>query len=523
MTKETAMKILKELHGKSLFAERTALETLIPELKESEDERIRKALIEMVHDTTGDELWVDYNVHKEEALAWLEKQGQTFTKKDVDDAYLKGICDAKDELEKQGTPAKLSEEEQNSFAKGVLSNCALSFINYLDAHSYEGKMCVSNGECEDIENAFHNAMWDRLHRYYCKYIEKQGEQKPIMNVPTREVILSIWDLGNEWKELTNGSISTEYGTQLDYIQKHWYESEYYLREKQGEQKPILDFKASNFYVSKVDGKIHDMTYNPTDKIEPKFKVGDYIVSDYCMGRVIEITNDAYLLDTGQGIPLLISCNGNVHLWTIQDAKDGDVLVGDYDNCKKPWIGIFKCLSDIRKETQFDSHCFISSGKHTFVTPDSELFYNRCKGHTSRCTKPATKEQRDLLFQKMKEAGYEWADDKKELKKVEQKLADKNATTKQDGWLKIPFGAKDSELQEATYYIPKGFHAEIDDDKVIIKKGEKPTAWSEEDEEMAEDLIKGCVSAEKAHYFLHTPKVVADWLKSIKERIKGKED
>lgn len=36
--------------------------------------------------------------------------------------------------------------------------------------------------------------------------------------------------------------------------------------------------------------------------------------------------------------------------------------------------------------------------------------------------PATKEQRDLLFQKMKEAGYEWDADKKELKKVEQKPA-----------------------------------------------------------------------------------------------------
>jgi hypothetical protein len=29
-----------------------------------------------VHDTTGDELWVDYNVHKKEALAWLEKKGE---------------------------------------------------------------------------------------------------------------------------------------------------------------------------------------------------------------------------------------------------------------------------------------------------------------------------------------------------------------------------------------------------------------------------------------------------------------
>ena len=75
-----------------------------------------------------------------------------------------------------------SEEEQNKFAKGVLTSCALSFINYLDAHKYEGKMCVSNGECEDIEYAFHNAMWDRLHRYYCKYIEKQCEPNPYSGV-----------------------------------------------------------------------------------------------------------------------------------------------------------------------------------------------------------------------------------------------------------------------------------------------------------------------------------------------------
>ena len=51
---------------------------------------------------------------------------------------------------------------------------------------------------------------------------------------------------------------------------------------------------------------------PADKVEPKFKVGDFLVNDYCMGKVIELTNDAYLLDTGQGIPF--SCEHNVHLW-----------------------------------------------------------------------------------------------------------------------------------------------------------------------------------------------------------------
>lgn len=120
------------------------IEYIFPELKESEDERIKKGLLYVIehHPTLPTE-------EAEEYIAWLEKQG---------------------------TPAKLSEEEQNRFSKGVLKSCALSFIDYLDAHKYEGKMCVSNGECEDIENAFHNAMWDRLHRYYCKYIEKQGEQ-----------------------------------------------------------------------------------------------------------------------------------------------------------------------------------------------------------------------------------------------------------------------------------------------------------------------------------------------------------
>lgn len=36
---------------------------------------------------------------------------------------------------------------------------------------------------------------------------------------------------------------------------------------------------------------------------------------------------------------------------------------------------------------------------------------------------------------------------------------------------IPFGASDSELMEATYFIPQGYHAVIDGNKVTIKKGE----------------------------------------------------
>ena len=40
---------------------------------------------------------------------------------------------------------------------------------------------------------------------------------------------------------------------------------------------------------------------------------------------------------------------------------------------------------------------------------------------------------------------------------------------------ILFGSSDSELMEATYFIPQGYHAVIDGNKVIIKKGEGPVS------------------------------------------------
>ena len=100
------------------------------------------------------------------------------------------------------------------------------------------------------------------HKDAIAWLEKQGEQNEIFNVPSREVILSIWDLGNEWKELTKGSISTEYGTQLDYIQKHWQESEYYLRAKQSEQKPF-DYESAN---------IQNKDFAPEST--PRYSIGD---------------------------------------------------------------------------------------------------------------------------------------------------------------------------------------------------------------------------------------------------------
>lgn len=59
-----------------------------------------------------------------------------------------------------------------------------------------------------------------------------------------------------------------------------------------------------------------------------------------------------------------------------------------------------------------------------------------------------------------------------------------------------------------------------DYKISVKPNEK-AVWSKEDEEMANDLIEGCISSEKAYHLTHTSKEIADWLKSLKDRMKGK--
>lgn len=66
------LKLAKEALESGSYDKET-IEYIFPELKRNKDEIIRKALLEMVYDTESDELWVNYNVCKEEMIAWLKK------------------------------------------------------------------------------------------------------------------------------------------------------------------------------------------------------------------------------------------------------------------------------------------------------------------------------------------------------------------------------------------------------------------------------------------------------------------
>lgn len=80
---------------------------MFPELKENMDEKIRKLLIKLFKSNTNEKF---YDVSTQEIVAWLEKQETSYTKRDVEDAYIEGVVSTKNELEKQGEPSLKAEQ-----------------------------------------------------------------------------------------------------------------------------------------------------------------------------------------------------------------------------------------------------------------------------------------------------------------------------------------------------------------------------------------------------------------------------
>lgn len=183
-------------------------------------------------------------------------------------------------------------------------------------------------------------------------------------------------------------------------------------EGQGDKKHI--FNADDWYVSEVDGKIHNAKFiekqdgeKPADKIEPKFKVGDWFVNnnrkDVFLIKSIDANGYCTLEDIKGNIifPCLPPCESDSHIWTIEDAKDGDVLTNG------EFIVIFKQIIEPKYRQHIEAYIGLDLGGNIQITSESwSLGIDKAM--------PATKEQRGLLFQKMKEAGCEWDSTYKKL-------------------------------------------------------------------------------------------------------------
>ena len=153
--------------------------------------------------------------------------------------------------------------------------------------------------------------------------------------------------------------------------------------------------------------------NPANKIELKFHVGDWIVNNGHSYLIAAIEDDRYLFEIGGytheqlNWEYIKNADKKYHLWTIEDAKPGDVL------CYKDEISLF--AHDIKNCTEqgtnfggFVYHCCYDGKRLILDSLYSLTEQDKIDIH------PATKEQRDILFSKMKESGYEWDADNKEI-------------------------------------------------------------------------------------------------------------
>jgi hypothetical protein len=183
--------------------------------------------------------------------------------------------------------------------------------------------------------------------------------------------------------------------------------------KELESKYVVDNIVNDVMADKAFAWLERQGENkPDDTVEPKFKVGDWVIAG--KDKAKQVTNVELIVADEYGYTLedetyfTGSWADSYRLWTIQDAKAGNILVDCYNNV---------CIFKNGDNDIWQSLGYLGSYSNEFV----------CNGFHSSCScHPATKEQRDLLFQKMNEAGYEWDDEKKELIKIEQKPAEWSA-------------------------------------------------------------------------------------------------
>lgn len=195
---------------------------------------------------------------------------------------------------------------------------------------------------------------------------------------------------------------------------------------------------------------------PADKVETKFHEGDWVIltagelSTTLQIVKVDTNKKLYWFNDSSYLPIVDEeC---LHFWTIQDAKDGDVLVAH------------ECLVLFKEIDGLNIRCYC-----TYHYLNHQAFYvdtlqNKTAFH------PATKEQRDTLMKAMADAGYTFDFEKKELKKVEQKPV--------PDWMPKFL----DELRSKKNYFDWDEHKEIEGEILAIIKWMNPNYFNGKDSE-----------------------------------------
>lgn len=224
----------------------------------------------------------------------------------------------------------------------------------------------------------------------------------------------------------------------------------------------------------------------TNKVEPKFEIGDWVINR-TNAIIMQIVNnkdfyESVEIDGQRRTDSYNYADWDFRLWTIQDAKDGDVLiVGDEDD-----TGIAICGKNDKLGNNI-LYCYYDD-KNGFAM--NTAIASECLLH------PATKERSDLLFAKMREAGYVWDAEKKEVRKIKQK--------------------SDSFCKENCKGFQETGKCFADGECKAKKEAKQKPVWSDEDEKMfdyALDMVEWYSGKNE-----DKSRLVSNWLKSLKSKV-----
>lgn len=153
-------------------------------------------------------------------------------------------------------------------------------------------------------------------------------------------------------------------------------------------------------------------YSNTLTKKTKFKIGDWITDGICKAKIIDIDNKYYWYSKNCMLGEIESIDKIYHIWTIDDAKPGDIL------SYKDEISIYKnsIMDFLDKFAGFQYYCCYD-GK-VLVT---DGFYSLTEKKDKFDIYPATEKQIETLFSYMTPAGYIWDFNNKALKETKFKI------------------------------------------------------------------------------------------------------
>jgi len=396
---------------------------------ESEDERIRKTLIRVLNENIGNGI-EKYGAKLEDALAWLEKQGEPQDKGEISDGYhtfnelyyYRMLYNAAffNMLPKEWVhKSKRHNDGEECFGGGwfiVMANLPTGQIsNHYELKDWDLFQIPEKEVADKWDGHTPQEAADRLHKYL---LEKQGERK--VNYTTLV-------------ETGNGGINTLVTEELS--------------------------------INSCDEQ------QPTEKVEPKFQNGQWIVWQNKCYKV-NYNGCGYELIDQNGLRTSLeygTVDKSAHLWTIQDAKDGDIISSPSHHL----IWIYK-----------DKEHYHACVNMNCVT-DNFFINGLIIVPNDVC--PATKNEKNILFASMIEAGYEWNAEKKELKK------------------------NNSYCKEHCKGYQETGKCFADGDCKDKREAERKSTWSEDDEYK----LNMCITAIETYYKWDS---MVDWLKSLKQRI-----